>query len=88
MAFECNLRANRIGKITITKGDLYKFKLALNEATGRYEVKSNKDGFVWGEGASTKGAVIGACRQGIQLKDINLSGGYVPIKEVIEAIKG
>lgn len=82
--YECNLKANRIG---ITVKNLYDYKLALNEVTKEYEVLSTKDGHRWGAGKSTKGAVISACRCGVRLKDINLSAGYVPIKEVIEAIK-
>lgn len=78
---------SRIGKVTITKGDLFKFKLALDNASKRYQVVSNKDGHIWGDGASTKGAVISACRCGIRLRDIDLHEAYVPIKEIIEAIK-
>ena len=85
MSYECNLKANRIGKITIK--NLYDYKLALNETTKEFEVISTKDGHRWGAGKTTKGAVISACRCGVRLKDINLSAGYVPIKEVIEAIK-
>lgn len=85
MAYECNLQANRIGRITVK--NLYDYKLALNEATQEFEVISTKDGYRWGAGKTTKGAVISACRCGVRLKDINLSAGYVPIKEVIEAIK-
>ena len=77
---------SKIGKITITKGDLYKFRLALNEASKRYQVIGN-DGHIWGDGASTKGAVISACRCGVRLRDIDLHEAYVPIKEVVEAIK-
>lgn len=85
MAYECNLKANRIGKITIK--NLYDYKLALNEATQEFEVISTKDGHRWGAGKSTKGAVISACNCGIRLKDIDLHEAYVPIKEVIEVIK-
>lgn len=82
---ECNLEANRIGRITVK--NLYDFKLALNEATQEFEVTSNKDGFRWGAGKSTKGAMISAMRQGIQLRNIDISEAYVPIKEVIKAVK-
>ena len=77
---------SKIGRVTITKGDLFKFKLALDNVNKRYQVVGN-DGHIWGDGASTKGAVISACRCGIRLKDIDLSEAYVPIKEVISAIK-
>ena len=86
MAIEVNLKANRIG--TITAKDLYKFKLALDETTQRYQVIGIKDGHVWGDGASTKGAVISACNCGCQLKDIDIREAWVPLKEVISAIKG
>ena len=85
MVYECNLKSNRIGKITLK--NFYDYKLALNEVTKEYEVLSTKDGHRWGAGASTKGAVISACRCGIKLKDIDLHEAYVPIQEVIEVIK-
>ena len=87
MSFETNLRANRIGVIT-TK-NLYDFKLALNEVTNRFEV-TGKDGHMWGDGASAKGALISACHCGVRLRDIDTYGvdinGKV-IHEVITAIK-
>ena len=85
MAIECNLRANRIGHITV-KG-LYKFKLALNEVTKEFEVTSLKDGHVWGAGKSTKGAMISACNCGVRLRDVDIHEHYVPIQEVIQVIK-
>ena len=85
MAYECNLRQNRIGVITLK--NFYDYKLALNEATQEYEVTSTKDGFRWGAGKSTKGAMISALRQGIPLKKIDITCAYVPVKEVIEAVK-
>lgn len=87
MSIECNLRSNRIGVITITKGHLKDFKMALNEVTKEYEVFSNKDGFIWSRAKSPKGAVIGACHNGIRLRDIDISETYVPLQEVIEVIK-
>lgn len=87
MSFEANLKANRIGVIT-TK-NLYDFKLALNEVTNRFEV-TGKDGHMWGDGASAKGALISACRCGIRLNKIDTYGidlnGKV-INEVISVIK-
>lgn len=75
---------SRIGRITIKN---YKdFKLTLNEVSKQYEVLG-KDGHVWGAGASTKGAVISACNCGVRLKDIDIHEAYVPLAEVIEAIK-
>lgn len=85
MSFECNLEANRIGRITVK--NLYDYKLSLNEATQEFEVRSLEDNFRWGAGKSTKGAMISAMRQGIQLRDIDITEAYVPIKEVIRAIK-
>ena len=85
MAIECNLKANRIGKITAK--NLYDFKMALNKATQKYEVISNKDGFRWAESPTTKGAIITACNCGIPLRKIDITEAYVPIQEVIEAIK-
>lgn len=84
MAFECNLQANRIGKITVK--NLYDFKLALNEELKEFEV-TGKDGHVWGAGKSTKGAMISALNCGVPLKKVDITNYYVPIHEVIEAIK-
>lgn len=64
----------------------YEYKMAFNNAKKEWEVKS-KDGHTWGAGKTTKGAIISTCNQGIRLKDIDISQGYVPIKEVITAIK-
>lgn len=87
MSFECNLKANRLSKIgRITVKDYKNFKLSLNEVTKEFEVVG-KDGHVWGAGASTKGAVISACNCGVRLKDIDIHEAYVPLAEVIEAIK-
>lgn len=84
MSYECNLQSNRIGVITLK--NFYDYKLALNEATNRFEVKG-KDGHIWGEGASTKGAMISALNCGIRLREIDIHDHYVPIREVIEVIK-
>lgn len=65
----------------------YDFKMQMNTKTQEWEVKSNKDNFTWATGKTTKGAIISACNQGIRLRDIDISQGYVPIKEVIKAIK-
>ena len=64
----------------------YKFKLVFDKVSQQYQVK-DKEEFVWAQSPTTKGAVITACRQGIRLRDIHLKGGYVPIKEVIKALK-
>lgn len=82
--YECNLENSRVGKITLK--NFYDYKLSLNEATNRFEVKG-KDGHIWGEGASTKGAMISALNCGIQLRKIDIHDYYVPIKEIIEIIK-
>lgn len=84
MSIECNLKENRIG--VITAKDLYKFKLALNNVTNQYEV-SGRDGHIWGAGASTKGAMISALNCGVRLKDVDISEAWVPIKEVLNAVK-
>lgn len=87
MSFETNLRANRIGVIT-TK-NLYEFKLALNEVNNRFEV-TGKDGHMWGDGASAKGALISACRCGVRLNKIDTYGVDLngkTIHEVVCAIK-
>ena len=85
MSYECNLQSNRIGLITVK--NLYDFKLALDEVTNTFKVTSNKDGFVWGEGASVKGAMISALHQGIRLRDVDIRDHYVPIKEVLNVVK-
>lgn len=85
MSYETNLKANRIGVITVK--NLYKFRLALDEVTDTFKVTSNEDGFVWGEGASVKGAMISALHQGIQLRDVDIRDHYVPIKEVLDVVK-
>ena len=82
--FECNLQSNRIGKITAK--DLYKFKLSLDETMNQFKV-TGKDGHIWGQGASVKGAMISAMNCGVQLRDIDISEFYVPIPEVIKAVK-
>lgn len=76
----------KIGRITIKGEDLFDFKLKLNRLTQEYEVLG-RDGHRWGAGKSTKGAIISACNCGIQLKKIDISEAYVPIQEVIKAIK-
>ena len=82
--YECNLENSRVGKITLK--NFYDYKLALNEVTNRFEVKG-KDGHIWGEGASTKGAMISALNCGVRLREIDIRDFYVPIREVIEIIK-
>lgn len=84
MSYECNLQSNRIGVITVK--NLYDFKLALDEVTKEFTV-TGKDGFVWGRGKSTKGAMISALNQGIQLRKIDMRDHYVPVKEIIKIIK-
>lgn len=81
MSFECNLKANRIGRITIKGKDLFKFKVILNKITEKYEVIGN-DGFIWSEATNATGAVNGALACGVQLKDINYNGNYVSFKDL------
>lgn len=64
----------------------YQYKMAFNNTKKQWEVKS-KDGHTWGAGKTTKGAIISTLNQGIRLRDIDISQGYVPIQEVIKAIK-
>lgn len=84
MSYETNLKANRIGVITVK--NLYDFKLALDETKKEFTV-TGKDGFVWGRGKSTKGAMISALHQGIRLRDVDIRDHYVPIKEVLDIVK-
>ncbi len=81
MSFECNLKANRIGRITIKGKDLFKFKVILNKITEKYEVIGN-DGFIWSEATNATGAVNGALACGVQLKDISYNGNYVSFKDL------
>jgi len=64
----------------------YDYKMTFNNIKKQWEVK-DKQNFTWGAGKTTKGAIISTCNQGIRLREIDISQGYVPIKEVIEAIK-
>lgn len=82
--YECNLKPNRIGRITAK--NLYDFKLSLDETTKQFKV-TGKDGHIWGQGASVKGAMISAMNCGVQLRDIDIHEFYVPIKECIKAVK-
>ena len=84
MACECNLKANRIGVITIKH--LRDFQLKLNEATKEYSV-TGKDGHPWGRGHSPEGAIISACHCGIPLKDIAFNNHYVKKQTVMKALK-
>lgn len=84
MAYECNLEANRIGRITLK--NFYDYKMRFNELSQEFEI-SDKEGHIWGAGKSTKGAVISACNCGIRLREIDIRNHYVPIKEIIEVIK-
>ena len=82
--YECNLKNSRVGKITLK--NFYDYKMRFNKLTKEFEI-SDKEGHIWGAGKTTKGAVISACNCGIRLKDIDISAGYVPLQEVIQAIK-
>lgn len=62
-----------------------KFKI-VNDENGRFKV-IDFDGFAMGQGASVKGAVIGALVCGVRLREINFNGHYVPVKECLEAVK-
>ena len=74
--------------VDINLNELYKnFKLVLEEETEEYRVESLDDGFVWSRGKSTKGAIIGALRQGIPMREIDISEAYVPIHECLQAVR-
>lgn len=64
----------------------YKYKMIFNNIKKEWEVK-DKNNFTWGAGKTTKGAIISTCNQGIKLRNIDITAGYVPIQEVIQAIK-
>ena len=81
MSLECNLRENRIGKITIKSKDLFKFKVILNKITEKYEVIGD-DGWIWAEATNATGAVNGALACGVPLKDISYNGNYVSFKDL------
>lgn len=86
MAYECNLKQNRIG--VITAKNLYDYKLALNEVTKEYEVTSNKDGHRWGAGKTVKGALISALNCGVRLKKIDTSEeDWIPVHEILQAVR-
>lgn len=79
MSFECNLESNRIG--TITKKNFYDFKTILDEETKRFQV-IGKDGWMWAEATTPKGAVQGALACGVPLSKIDFGGNFIPIWEL------
>lgn len=84
-----------LGKVSIKGDDVtgrrtlenkgFKYQIT-NTDSGRFQV-IDMEGFPFGDGASTKGAVISALRCGVRLRDINFNGHWVPIKECIQAVK-
>ena len=65
----------------------YRYIIENDDNKETYKVIDIKDGFVFSESKTTKGAVIGALVCGVQLKTINFNGHYVPIKECIAVVK-
>lgn len=80
--YRCNLTIGDISPQSFKD-----FQLVLDEATNEFQVKSFKDGFAWGKGASPKGAVISALKQGIRMNKIDLGNTYVPIHECLDAVR-
>ena len=62
-----------------------RFKI-VNDENGKFKV-IDFDGFAMGQGASVKGAVIGALICGVPLREINFNGYYVPVRECLEVVK-
>lgn len=62
-----------------------KFKI-VNDENGKFKV-IDFDGFAMGQGASVKGAVIGALVCGVRLREINFNGHYVPVQECLQVVK-
>lgn len=79
MAIETNLEANRIG--VITKKNFYDFKTILDEETKKFQV-IGKDGWMWAEATTPKGAVQGALACGVPLSKIDFGGNFIPIWEL------
>ena len=79
MAIETNLEANRIG--VITKKNFYDFKTILDEETKKFQV-IGKDGWMWAESTTPKGAVQGALACGVPLSKIDFGGNFIPIWEL------
>lgn len=79
MAIETNLEANRIG--VITKKNFYDFKTILDEETQKFQI-IGKDGWMWAEATTAKGAVQGALACGVPLSKIDFGGNFIPIWEL------
>ena len=79
MVCECNLKANRIG--VITKKNFYDFKTILDEETKKFQV-IGKDGWMWSEATTPKGAVQGALACGVLLSKIDFGDNFIPIWEL------
>ena len=79
MTIETNLKANRIG--LITKKNFYDFKTILDKETQKFQV-IGKDGWIWAEATTPKGAVQGALACGVPLKKIDFGNNFIPIWEL------
>lgn len=58
----------------------------VNEDNEVFKVICVENEETWGEGYSVKGAVIGALISGIQLRNIDFNGHYVPIQECLDVV--
>ena len=82
MSIECNLDANRIGKIS--KKNLYDFKIAIKGVKDDLTIYQvvGKDGWRWSEATSPIGAVKGARAVGVPVSKIDFNGNFVPLWEL------
>lgn len=62
------------------------YKIINEEDNKIFKVISVENNDTWSEGYSVKGAVIGALVSGIQLKNIDFNGYYVPIQECLDVV--
>jgi hypothetical protein len=65
----------------IKKEKYYDFKVVMNELTERFEVLG-KDGWMWSEATTPKGAVQGALACGLPVSKIDFGGNFIPIWEL------
>ena len=63
-----------------------RYKIINEEDNKIFKVISVENNDTWSEGHSVKGAVIGALVSGIQLKNIDFNGYYVPIQECLDVV--
>ena len=82
MAYECNLDANRIGKIS--KKTFYNFKVAIKGVKDDLTIYQviGKDGWKWSEATTPLGAVQGAKACGIPVSQIDFNGNFIPLWKI------